>query len=59
LTRGLAHFDINTGELIDGTIPKKQTRLVQAWIEIHKEELQADWILANKGEKPFNIDPLK
>ena len=54
-----ASFNINTGELLDGILGKKQTRLVQAWIELHKEELQANWILAQKGEKPFSIDPLK
>jgi len=37
----------------------KQTRLIQAWIELHKEELMADWVLAQNGEKPFNIEPLK
>jgi hypothetical protein len=54
-----ASFDINSGNLIDGKMPNKQTRLVQAWIELHREELLADWILAQKGEKPFNIEPLK
>jgi len=34
-------------------------KLVQAWIEIHKEELMADWELASKGESVFKIEPLK
>jgi hypothetical protein len=34
-------------------------KLVQAWIEIHKDELMADWELAIKGETIFKIDPLK
>jgi hypothetical protein len=34
-------------------------KLVQAWIEIHKDELMADWELACKGETIFKIDPLK
>jgi hypothetical protein len=33
--------------------------LVQAWIEIHKDELLADWELAIDGENIFKIDPLK
>jgi hypothetical protein len=34
-------------------------RLVQAWIEIHQEELMADWELAANGNEIFKIDPLK
>ncbi len=34
-------------------------KLVQAWIEIHQEELMADWELATEGETIFKIDPLK
>jgi hypothetical protein len=34
-------------------------KLVQAWIEIHKEDLMADWQLAVVGEPVFKIDPLK
>jgi hypothetical protein len=54
-----ATFKIHDGELIDGQIPNRQVRLIQAWIEIHKEELQADWDLCQNGEKPFKIEPLK
>jgi len=34
-------------------------KLLQAWIELHKEELAADWDLAVNGEQPYKIDPLK
>jgi len=34
-------------------------KLVQAWIEIHKEDLLANWKLAVAGEPVFKIDPLK
>jgi hypothetical protein len=34
-------------------------KLVQAWIEIHNDELIADWELAIAGEAIFKIDPLK
>jgi len=36
-----------------------KARLVQAWIEIHREELLANWQLAVNGEEVFRIDPLK
>ena len=34
-------------------------KLVHAWIEIHQDELMADWRLAIQGEPIFKIDPLK
>lgn len=42
-----------------GEFPKNKQRLVQAWIEIHAEELMADWKLAIQGRELFRIDPLK
>jgi hypothetical protein len=45
--------------VIDGDLPARQIRMVLAWIEIHKEELIADWELCQTGEKPFKIEPLK
>lgn len=32
---------------------------MDAWLEIHKDELMADWELAIVGEAVFKIDPLK
>ena len=34
-------------------------KLVQALIEIHRDELLADWELAVAGDAVFKIDPLK
>jgi hypothetical protein len=34
-------------------------KLVQAWIEIHMDELMVDWELAVNGEEPFRIAPLQ
>lgn len=34
-------------------------KLVQAWIEIHRDELMADWNLAVNGQQVFKIEPLK
>jgi hypothetical protein len=36
-----------------------KARLVQAWIEIHKEDLIADWELASSGQEVFKIEPLR
>lgn len=54
-----AVFDIENAEMMEGNLPNKQKRLVQAWMEIHKDELIADWELASTGEQPYKIEPLK
>ncbi len=50
---------IDSCEIIAGSLPPKQSKLVTAWAELHKDELLADWELASNGEPPFQIDPLK
>ena len=52
-------FDIVSGEILEGNLSKPKAKLVQAWVEIHKDELRADWDLAIKGEHPFKIEPLR
>lgn len=54
-----ATFLIDSLELQYGDLPRRQLRLVQAWAEIHQEELQADWKLAMNGEEPCRISPLQ
>ncbi|MEI6876857.1 MAG: DUF4160 domain-containing protein [Spirochaetota bacterium] len=54
-----ATFDILTAERIEGGLPLRQSRLVVVWMELHREELLADWDLAKAGETLLNIDPLK
>jgi hypothetical protein len=54
-----ASFSILDGEILAGGIPVSKKRLVQAWIEIHRESLLADWELAVNGQAPFAIEPLR
>ncbi|MBF0117997.1 MAG: DUF4160 domain-containing protein [Desulfobacterales bacterium] len=54
-----AVFSIPDGEIIEGDMPTKKVRLVQAWIYIHQEELMADWELASRGDEIFKIEPLR
>ena len=54
-----AIIDINTCELTEGSLPRKQLKLVLAWAELKQEELKANWELAMNSELPFKIDPLK
>jgi hypothetical protein len=53
-----AAINIDEGEILSGELPRKQLRLVQAWIELHQDELLADWELAVHGEAPYKIAPL-
>jgi len=53
-----AVYNIETGEILKDNLPSNKHKLVQAWIEIHKDELLADWQLAVNGEKIFKIKPL-
>ena len=54
-----AVFDIYEGEILEGKLPRNKLRLVQAWIELHRDELIANWELAIVGKSIYPIDPLK
>jgi len=54
-----AVVSIVDGSIIEGDLPPKKMKLVMAWLEIHQEELLANWALAVKGEQVFKIDPLR
>ncbi len=54
-----ASFSIQDGSCLSGEIPNAKVRMVQAWIEIHRESLLADWELAVCGQTLFQIDPLR
>jgi hypothetical protein len=50
---------IDDGEVLEGSLARGKIRLVQAWVEIHRDELLADWQLAASGQHPFKIEPLR
>jgi hypothetical protein len=50
-----AVFSIPDGELLAGSLPNSKQKLVIAWMEIHKEDLLADWDLAVNGKTPLPI----
>lgn len=54
-----AVFSIEEGEVLQGSFPKNKQKLVLAWIEIHQEDLMADWRLAVSGQNPMPIKPLE
>jgi shikimate kinase len=52
-------LQLPNGEILEGKIPISKMKLIQAWIELHKDELMADWDLAVCGEQPYKIEPLR
>jgi len=54
-----AVFSIPDGDLLEGQLPTGKMKMMVAWIEIHKDELIANWELAMNGQLPFKIDPLR
>jgi hypothetical protein len=39
----LGLMNIETGEMLEGNLPRRALRLVQDWIELHKDELVKNW----------------
>lgn len=52
-------FSVDPVELLAGSLPRRQQRLVEAWAELHQVELMADWEGLQHGRKPVPIEPLK
>lgn len=51
-------FGLDTMDMIAGSLPRRQQRLVEAWAELHREELLLDWNLLQAGKRPRPIAPL-
>ena len=54
-----AILSIPDGDILAGNFPPRKLKLVRAWIEIHHEDLLADWELAVNGKTIFTIEPLR
>lgn len=46
-------------EILEGSIPGNKLKLLEAWMELHRDDLEANWKLLSNGEQHFRIDPLK
>lgn len=53
-----ASFDFD-GNVIEGSLPPKQTKVVAAWALLHEDELITNWNLLQAGEEIIKIAPLK
>jgi hypothetical protein len=55
----VAVIGVDPIELIAGSLPRRQRRFVEAWAELHQEELLADWQRLQNGQRPLPIAPLE
>ncbi len=46
-------------ELLIGTMPNKQLKMLLGWAALHQEELKEEWYLAQQKQELFSIEPLK
>ena len=47
------------GEVLEGSIPIRQRKMLEGWMAIHEDELMANWRMLSAGEGYFKIEPLK
>jgi len=45
-----ATFTITPPGMLEGTLPRPQLRLVLAWAELYRHEIDEDWYLAQAGQ---------
>jgi beta-phosphoglucomutase-like phosphatase (HAD superfamily) len=57
--QGSAKVQIDSLEVIDSSLPRRQLRFVLAWAELHQGELRENWRRARAGETLQSIDPLR
>jgi hypothetical protein len=51
-------FGFDPVELIGGSLPRRQRRLVEAWAELRQGALAANWTELQAGRKPAPVEPL-
>lgn len=47
------------GEILEGSLPNKKLKLVEAWMTLHEEELKANWKLLSDGDGYFKVEALR
>lgn len=55
----VASYRITEVELLRGQLPTRQNRFVEAWAELHKDELLANWQRVQNDQLPVRIAPLR
>jgi Domain of unknown function (DUF4160) len=57
--QGSAKVRIDSLEVIESNLPRRQLRFVLAWAELHQDELHENWRRARAGETLQPIEPLR
>lgn len=57
--RHRASYGIFPVTQLAGALPIRQQRLIEAWTEIHQEELLRAWEVVQRGGKPMKIKGLE
>lgn len=52
-------ISINDIEVLEGSLPNKQLKMLLGWTALHQEELLENWQLAEQKQDLFPIEPLK
>lgn len=52
-------ININTLEIIKGSMPRRALALVLEWASLHRAELLEDWNLCDQHQSPKKIPPLE
>ncbi|MDQ4144897.1 MAG: DUF4160 domain-containing protein [Actinomycetota bacterium] len=53
-----AKLSIRAGEVVEGSLPPAQLRLVRRWARLHTAELMANWEAARSRGRLARIEPL-
>lgn len=53
-----AVFEITSGAVLAGRIPRRARGLVEDWLAAHRDELQQNWDLAAAGQPLIPVPPL-
>ena len=54
-----ASLRIDNGEILDGSLGRRASRLVEEWRALHQAELLEDWMRARAREPLSKIEPLE
>lgn len=46
-------------EVLEGSLPSKQLKMLLGWAAFHQEELMENWALAEQKQELFAIEPLR
>jgi len=55
----VAIYNIDTIELMAGSLPRRQLRFIEAWAELHQDELRENWNRLQHGQAPLSVEPLQ